>query len=95
MEIIIFKKTGNFAENKDVARDLREQVILPHLEKGEEITLNFEGVSSATQSFIHALISDVIRKHGESVFDKVIFKSCNAKVKKLIQIVADYMQAGM
>lgn len=95
MEIKIFEKAGSFAENKDVARELREKIILPSLENGEDVTLNFEGVSAATQSFVHALISDVIRKYGDKTFERIVFKSCDTKVKKLIEIVADYMQAGM
>ncbi|MBI4679575.1 MAG: STAS-like domain-containing protein [Elusimicrobia bacterium] len=95
MKISIFDKAGAFAENKDVARDIRALEILPALEKGEEVVLDFDRVDAATQSFIHALISDVIRKHGGSALDRLAFKSCNDTVKKIISIVADYMQDGL
>ncbi len=49
---------GTFAEDKDIARDLRMNRLTPALEKGEDVTLDFDGVELATQSFIHALISD-------------------------------------
>jgi len=52
---------GSFAENKDIAQSLRKEAIIPTLEKGDEITLDFAGIDAATQSFVHALISDVIR----------------------------------
>ena len=61
-EIKIFERAGGFAENKDVARELRITEILPALERNEEIILDFENVTAVTQSFIHALISDAIRK---------------------------------
>ena len=86
------KQIGSFAENKDVARDLRVNILIPALEKGEEITLDFEGIDSATQSFVHALISDLIRKYGVDVIEKISFKSCNEVVRKIITIVIDYMQ---
>ena len=92
MEIKIFEKTGEFAENKDVARDIRLKEIMPELKKGNDIILNFNGVSSATQSFIHALISEVIRKETIEVLDKIEFKNCNDTLKKIISIVTDYMQ---
>jgi hypothetical protein len=92
MEIKIAKITGAFAENKDAARDIRIRKISPALEKKEEIIINFEGVEGATQSFIHALISDAIRKHGSEALDKISFKSCNENVKKIIGIVVEYMQ---
>jgi len=92
MEIKIFNKTGEFAENKDVARDIRIKEIMPTLKKGEDIILNFGEVNSATQSFIHALISEVIRKETINVLDRIEFKNCNDTIKKIIGIVTDYMQ---
>ena len=92
--IEIYACAGAFAENKDVARDLRLNEIIPALERGEEIVLDFERVGATTQSFIHALISDLLRKHGSAVLDRIEFKSCNDTVKKIITLVSDYMQEG-
>ena len=83
---------GSFAENKDVARKIRLDKIIPALEKGKEIILDFKGIDSATQSFIHALISDILRKYGSPILDKVSFKNCNENVKQIINIVVEYMQ---
>jgi hypothetical protein len=91
-EIILFARVGAFAENKDAGRDIRIQEIIPSLDKGEEVILDFENVESATQSFIHALISDIIRSKGIDVLDKIKFKNCNDTIKKIINIVTDYMQ---
>ena len=83
---------GHFAENKDIARELRNQKIVPALEKNKEVILDFGGIESATQSFIHALISELMRHYGSDVLDKIAFKNCNETVKKIIGIVVDYMQ---
>ena len=91
-KIALFKRTGNFAENKDLAREIRLKEMIPALDSNEEVTLDFEGIDSATQSFIHALISDVIRKYGAEILDKLYFKNCNETVKKIISIVVEYMQ---
>jgi len=85
---------GVFAENKDVARALRLQEIVPALENGEDVVLDFGGVDATTQSFIHALISDLLRKYGGDVLDRIEFKSCNETVRKIVAIVVDYMQEG-
>ena len=85
---------GAFAENKDIARDLRLQEIVPALERKEDVVIDFARVDAVTQSFIHALISDLLRKYGGAVLDRIEFKSCNDTVKKIITIVADYMQEG-
>ena len=94
-QIKIFDRAGEFAENKDVARDIRLQEIIPALDKKEEVILNFEKVGAATQSFIHALISDVLRNYGNDVLERITFKSCNETIKKIINIVVDYMQEGL
>ena len=92
--ISIFNRVGAFAENKDTARDIRVKEIIPALNGGEEVVLDFEKVEAATQSFIHALISDVIRKFGSDAMERMSFKSCSPVVKKIIGIVVDYMQEG-
>ncbi|MEK6969183.1 MAG: STAS-like domain-containing protein [Nanoarchaeota archaeon] len=92
IEIKLIKVVGLFAENKDLAREIRLTKIIPALEKNEKVILNFEEVEGATQSFVHALISDVIRKYGPEVLDDIAFKGCNETIKKIIGIVVDYMQ---
>ena len=92
IEIKLLPIVGSFAENKDLARDIRLKKIIHALENKQEITLDFDGIDSTTQSFIHALISDLIRKYGIDVLDKIYFKSCNETVTKIINIVVDYMQ---
>lgn len=90
--ISILEKAGAFAENKDVARALRLGEILPALEKGEEIVIDFAGVGAATQAFVHVLISDALRTYGDAALDRMAFKSCDEDVKKIINIVVQYMQ---
>ena len=92
--IDIHARAGAFAENKDVARDIRLKEILPALARKEDVVIDFDRVDAATQSFIHALISDLLRKQGSGVLDHIEFKSCNDTVRKIITIVVDYMQEG-
>jgi len=95
MTIELFAATGDFAENKDIAKKIRLESIEPTIAKGEEIILDFNGVTSATQSFIHALISNVMREYGVESLDKMLFKNCNENVKTIIGIVVDYVQDGI
>lgn len=93
--IALFSRVGAFAENKDIARNIRVNEIIPALNSGEEVVLDFENIEAATQSFVHALISDVMRKFGSEALDRMSFKSCSPTVKKIIGIVVDYMQEGL
>ena len=92
IQIKLLKQVGSFAENKDIARDIRIKKIIPAIEKGQEIILDFEGINFVTQSFIHVLISDLMRKFDNDVLDQISFKSCNATIQKIINMVTDYMQ---
>ena len=83
---------GTFAENKDVARELRLTKIIPGLKKKQTIIIDFSDVTGTTQSFMHALISDTLRIFGEEVFELLKFKNCSPLVKEVVNIVFDYMQ---
>lgn len=86
---------GDFAENKDIAKKLRIEKIMPALLKGDEIVLDFDGVKGATQSFIHALISDPIREFQDVAFDNLFYKNTNNDVREIISIVYRYMQESL
>ena len=90
--IKIAKHAGTFAENKDVARDLRVIKIMPAIDSSKEIVLDFSGVTGATQSFVHALISDVIRQYGDTALDLISFKNCSPVVREVVTTVTEYMQ---
>ena len=94
-KILLFSYTGDFAENKDIAKNLRIEVIEPEIRNGNKITIDFDKVTSATQSFIHALISEVIRRFGVDVLEDILFKNCNEQIKTIIRIVVEYVQDGI
>jgi len=95
-KIVLLKQSaGEFAENKDIAKQLRVKILMPELSKGREVIMDFDGVKGATQSFVHALISDPIREYKDIAFDKLIYKNCNDDVKEIIAIVYRYMQESM
>ena len=35
---------------------------------------------------------ELIRKYGNEILDKIYFKNCNETIKKIINIVTEYMQ---
>lgn len=82
--------TGPFAEDKDTAAAIREENIRPTLATGQQVTLDFTGVRVATQSFVHALVSEVLRQSGESVLARITFKGCSKAVRGIIETVVQY-----
>ncbi len=92
MDFRIVDRFGEFAEDKNKAKRIRTRILEPRIARGETICLDFNGVNNATQSFIHAFISNLIRINGIEVLDLIEFKNCNETLKTIITIVIDYMQ---
>lgn len=90
MKIVIKDHAGQFAENKDIAKKLREGIIIPSIDCGDEVFLDFKGIDSSTQSFVHALISEVFQVNGEVCLERFHFENCNTAVKSLITTVVNY-----
>ncbi len=89
------KFVGEFAENKDIAKKMRVEKVMPTLSKHGEVIFDFGGVGGATQSFIHALVSDPIRKFGSVAFDNLFYKNANEDIQEIISIVYRYMQESL
>ena len=88
--ILVAEAAGAFAQNKDVARELREKRILPLSKSHEDFAIDFEGVDLSTQSFIHALISEPLRSEGPELLERMRFLNCSDVVRQLILTVVDY-----
>jgi STAS-like domain of unknown function (DUF4325) len=61
------------AEDKDAARQIRIDHVLPALERGDSLELDFTEVGLATQSYIHALISEAVRRYGDKALSLLHF----------------------
>lgn len=83
-----------FAEDKDYASQLRKDILLPALDRGEDVIIDFAAVRYATQSFVHALIGEALNKYREGFLDKVEFKNCSPQLQSVIELVVDYSLGG-
>jgi len=95
MKVRIVETTGDFAEDKDAAASIRDQYVRQAVKNKAEVTLDFSGVTLVTQSFVHALISDVLRNSGEDALRYIIFKGCNDGVQGIVQTVVQYSLDAM
>lgn len=93
-KINIYERIGNkdFAENKDIGKEIRVGEIMPELEKDNEVILDFDKIDRVSQSFVHSLVSDPIRQYGDRALELMRFKNCDEKVKGMIKIVLGYLQ---
>jgi uncharacterized protein DUF4325 len=92
--IVLAPGANRFAEDKEDARHIRLEQVMPALERGEAVVLDFKKVSYATQSYIHALIGEALQKHGERGLELLEFKHCSSALKSVIELVVDYTLGG-
>jgi hypothetical protein len=94
MHLMLKPGANRFAEDKEEARQIRLERVMPALERGEDVVLDFQKVSYATQSYIHALIGEALQKHGEPALKNLEFKNCSTAVRSVIELVVDYTLGG-
>ncbi len=59
----MFEFAGSFGGDKDAAAQVRDQLLKPALKDSDgEVVLDFVDVEFVTQSFVHALLSAIVRK---------------------------------
>lgn len=92
IKVKIKNMAGDFCENKDIAKGIREDYILPALVNSNRVELDFTGVTGVTQSFVHAMIAEAIRQFPDAFYELVAFKNCSDLVKTIVSIVSEYMQ---
>jgi STAS-like domain of unknown function (DUF4325) len=92
--IDITPSAGDLAEDKDYARALRTSAILPQLEKGGQIVLDFSRVKYVTQSFVHALVGEALARYGAELLDRIEFKDCSPQIRSVVSLVVDYSLGG-
>ena len=95
IEVKLSNEIGDFGENKDIAKRIRIKKIMPGLIDNAQIVLDFNDVSGATQSFIHALIAEPMREFPDLFFSNVKFKNCQKTIKTVVMTVSEYIQESM
>lgn len=79
----------DFEEDVEKAAFIRDTVIIPTIDNGEMVIINFDKVKFATQSFIHALMYKIIRD-GHKIGSTLSIANCTSSTKESILTVAAY-----
>jgi hypothetical protein len=79
----------NFEEDVEKAAEVRDAEILPRLSTGSMVVIDFDKVSFATQSFVHALMYKVIR-NGQNLGSTLSVANCTSSTREAVIAVAAY-----
>ncbi|MBI3843802.1 MAG: DUF4325 domain-containing protein [Planctomycetes bacterium] len=77
-----------FVENVEQAGKVRDCVLMPRINDGKTVILDFLGIRFVTQSFAHALLNDVLRIPGSLM--RLVFVNCTKATEQAIRTVAAY-----
>lgn len=86
---LIVIKVAQFEEDVEAAAKCRESIILPSINSGKLVVLDFNKVRFATQSFVHALMYKVIRD-GQQIGATLSIANCTNATREAIMAVAAY-----
>lgn len=81
-------RVADFIEDVEAAALVRDTKLLPAMEQGGLVVLDFAGVRFATQSFVHALLSMPLRVRGSLC--RLSFLNCTRSTEQAIRLVAAY-----
>lgn len=80
---------ADFEEDVEMASKIRDDNILPAINSGIMVVINFEKVNFATQSFVHALMYKVIRD-GQQIGATLSIANCSESTREAVMAVAAY-----
>jgi hypothetical protein len=78
----------NFVEDNQAAIRVREGDIRTRIERGEGVLLDFKDVRAPTQSFVHALLSEIFKIPGSLA--RLSFVNCTPSAREVLKAVAAY-----
>lgn len=90
--IPIARYVGRFASNPDVAHKLRDNALAPAMRAGQPVIVDFAGVELSTESFIHALVSDLIGSRDFYALGLIDFRHCSQSVRERLETVVQSSQ---
>lgn len=85
----IYNIFGSFAEDKERAIKYRDEKIMPAIESGKTIIIDFENVSSAPHSFINALIASPISRLGLLAYKKIKVVNKSKDIEGIVDYIFD------
>lgn len=80
---------GPYAENKQEAISFRDGRLLPAVEQGKVILIDFQGVVSAPHSFLSALLATPIKRLGMQSYKKIKIVNSEPEIRETLDYILD------
>lgn len=80
---------GRYAEDKPLAIRLRDGKLLPAIESGTAITIDFEEVISAPHSLLNALLATPIQRLGLAAYKRIKVINASPEIRETVDFIMD------
>lgn len=80
---------GPYPEDKSAAIKYRDRMLLPEVESGKKVLLDFEGVVSSPHSFLNALLATPIKRLGMSSFKRIKVINAKPDIRETIDFILE------
>ena len=87
--VSIYNYFGTYAEDKDAAIKYRERHVMPAIEQGQKLELDFDRVETAPHSFVNALLATPVARLGLKAYQWIKIRNAVAAIREIIDGVLE------
>lgn len=80
---------GRYAEDKDLAKKIRDEKLLPALAENKTLTIDFEDILSAPHSLLNAMLATPIERLGLSAYKKIKIINAAPEIRETLDFIFD------
>lgn len=80
---------GRFADDKQAAISYRDKHLLPAVDEGKALVIDFQDVETSTHSFLNALLASPIRRMGLKAYKRIRIINAPKDIRETIDYVLD------
>jgi hypothetical protein len=85
----VYNFFGKHAEDKQAAINYRNRHLLPAVDSGQVVVVDFENVETSTHSFLNALLASPIRRMGMAAYKRIKVTRAIPDIRETIDYVLD------
>lgn len=80
---------GRYAEDKDLAKKIRDEKLLPAVAESKTLTIDFEDILSAPHSLLNAMLATPIERLGLSAYKKIKIINAAPEIRETLDFIFD------
>lgn len=85
----VYNYFGKNADDKQAAISYRNRHLIPAIDEGKLVVIDFDNVENSTHSFLNALLASPIRRMGMSAYKRIKITRAKADIRETVDYVLD------